>query len=297
MSLELDPHASQLHTNLVQQLSQQRRSRLMKAVTHGSYRGEKVEVVNQYGKRQAQRSNERNGDTPNIKGPKKRRWVSPTKIHDGELIDQQDELDAMFDFGNPTTEAMVSAIHRDMDKLIIEAFFAPAITGQKGTSTTNFPSSNVVLKTVGGNDTPLNVAKLRAAKKILMANEAIGDDDDVPEDMLWMTMSAEDHDGLLGDYQAVSKDFNSAPVLENGKIRHFLGFNFIHTEQTSVTSNTRDNAAWVKDGMHFGTWAPLRSHVAPRPDKQFNIQFYPWTRVGATRTEEEKVIKVQTHQP
>lgn len=292
--LVLDPHASQSHTTIVKHLAQQKRSRLLSAVTFGTYRGYQAEAVNHYGPRKSRRTNERNGDTPLSDQSKSRRWVSPELIEDGDLIERQDELDAIFDFANNINKAMVMGNRREVDLQIIEAFFADAQTGQKGTETTAFSASQVVAKSVGGANTSLNVAKLRAVRKLLGKAEVVDTEDEKETDLFGL-ITADEHDALLGDIQATSKDFNSQPVLENGRILRFMGFTFIHSEQLGVTSNTRDCPFWHKDGMHYGEWEAIHSSLDRRPDKKNNVQIYVRSRGGATRLEEKRVVKCQTH--
>lgn len=292
--LTLDAHASQSHTQIVQHLSQQMRSRLMQAVSTATYRGEKAEVVNQFDEMTAVETNERNPDTPNLDVEKKRRWVTYSRVHWGHLIDKQDVLDSLFNPVSPINQGAIAAMHRKIDDKIIAAALGPAITGQAGTATTNFDTSNQnVAKSIGGNDTSLNVAKLRAAMKILMANEVVAGDMDAGE--IYMAISAEEHDSLLGDIQATSKDFNSAPVLEQGRIMRFMGFNFIHSERLPVASNTRNCIAFAKSGLHLGVWGGITSKITERNDKSHSMQVYVEEFCGATRTEEKKVVRVQCH--
>ena len=295
--LTLDPHASEKHTQILKDLAQQRRSRLRTRVSvQSGLRGHLVEAEAYYHKRKANRHKNRNQDTPNNAQGKSKRWMTYETIDDGFLIEKQDELDGLFDMATPVNRNMVSGLNRDVDEVIIEAAFGSALSGQKGTTSSPWPADQVVPKGEGGPDTGMNVAKLRAAKKLFIKNQVVGEEEGFPE--LYMTLSAENHDSLLADIQATSKDFNSAPVLENGYIMHFMGFMFVLHEGTphDTATNTRSELAWHKDGITLGEWQGIQSKLAERPDKSFNVQLYVSTRVGAVRNQDTHVAKVETHE-
>ena len=128
----------------------------------------------------------------------------------------------------------------------ITSFFGDARTGENGATATAFDGAGQTVAVDEGatSATGLNVAKLRAAKKILMANEV-----DIDHDPLYVALTAEQHDDMMNEIQAVSLDFNTKPVLVDGRITSFMGFNFIHSERLEADSNTyRRCPAWAKSG-------------------------------------------------
>ena len=105
-------------------------------------------------------------------------------------------------------------------------------TGENGTDNTVFDTNMEVAVNKGaGGATGMNIAKLREAKKLLMENEV-----DIDMDTLWCLLTAKQHDDLLSETQAISLDYNTKPVLVDGKISQFMGFNFIHTERLGLYS-------------------------------------------------------------
>ena len=181
-----------------------------------------------------------------------------------------------------------------MDQVICSAFIGTAKTGEAGSTSTSFASGNEVDVAVGGANSKLNVAKLREAKRLMMANHI---DFDMEEAYIGIT--AADHDALLGDIQVTSRDYNDTPVLVNGKLTGFLGFKFIHCEliETMLAgTNEVTLPVWVKSGMHLGMWNDIENSVSQRHDLQGEPwQLYTKMTVGATRLEENKVYAIESY--
>jgi hypothetical protein len=199
----------------------------------------------------------------------------------------------------------VWSMGRAMDDEIISGLFNSNNTGENGSTATGLLSaynsgSQVVASTVGSSAaTGLNVAKLRAAKKILLQSEV-----DVDNDQLFVVVNALQHDNMLNEIQATSLDYNTKPVLMDGKITSFMGFNFIHSERTpgsanfnvainpSVTGYTTGSLYlapfYAKSGMALGTWNDISATVDRRPDKRNSTQVYVTGTFGGARLEEKR---------
>ena len=138
-------------------------------------------------------------------------------------------------------------------------------------------------------NTGLTVAKLREAKRLLMAAEV-----DLETDMINCAVTAQQHDDLLAEAQIISTDFNDKPVLVEGRIQRFLGINFVHTELLEVDgSSFRRVPIWAKSGMHLGLWNDITTDISQRKDLQsLPFQAYIYMTAGSTRIEEEKVVEV-----
>jgi hypothetical protein len=182
------------------------------------------------------------------------------------------------------------ALGRAMDDEIIAAFFGVSKTGENGSTNTSFGvGQDVAVATGSTGATGLNISKLREAKKILMENEV-----DVDTDPLFCIITAEQHDDLLNEAQAISLDYNTRPVLVDGKMTAFMGFNFIHTERLPVDgSSYRRVPAFAKSGMHMGLFNDISTMISERADKGYSTQVYVKGTFGATRTEEGKVVEIK----
>jgi hypothetical protein len=286
--------SDQISTAFVQQYStnvglllQQRGSKLRDSVSVGSYTGKAAKAVEQIGSVTAQPRTSRHSDTPLISTPHDARWVFPTDYEWADLIDDQDKLRMLIDPTSPYAINGAYALGRAMDNLIISAALGSAKTGENGTTTTAFDTSNQQV-TVGGTPTGLTVAKLRSAKKILLANDV-----DVELDPLYIAVTAKQLDDLLGTTEVTSSDYNTVKALVQGQVDTFMGFKFIHTELLGVNgSSHRRVVAWAKSGLHLGMWNDINSKIDQRADKSYATQVYVKGTFGATRTEEKKVVEI-----
>lgn len=290
MSFNVTTHFVQQYTTNVQLLLQQKGSKLRDAVSVGSYTGKAAKAIEQVGSVEAQKRTVRHGDTPLISTPADARWVFPTDYEWADLIDDQDKLRMLIDPQSSYAQNGAYALGRAMDDEIIASFFGTSKTGENGSTNTSFPAGQQVAATIGSTGaTGLNIAKLREAKRVLMANEV-----DIDNDPLFCVISAQQHDDLLNEAQAISLDYNTRPVLVDGKITAFMGFNFIHSERLDVDgSSYRRVAAFAKSGMHLGMWNDISTMISERADKGYATQVYVKGTFGATRTEEKKVVEIK----
>lgn len=290
MSFNVTTHFVQQYTTNVQLLLQQKGSKLRDAVSVGSYTGKAAKAIEQVGSVEAQKRVVRHGDTPLISTPADARWVFPVDYEWADLIDDQDKLRMLIDPQSSYAQNGAYALGRAMDDEIIASFFGTSKTGENGSTNTSFPAGQQVAATIGSTGaTGLNIAKLREAKRVLMANEV-----DIDNDPLFCVISAQQHDDLLNEAQAISLDYNTRPVLVDGKITAFMGFNFIHSERLDVDgSSYRRVAAFAKSGMHLGMWNDISTMISERADKGYATQVYVKGTFGATRTEEKKVVEIK----
>ena len=278
MSFQVSTASVQEFKTIVSLLLQQQGSRLRPAVNVQAFVGKAVSVVEQFGPVTAVRNSGRHSDTPLISTPQDRRWCFPNDYDWADLIDRHDKLRMLID---PTSAYCVNgsgSLGRAMDDEIIAGFFNSNKTGSSG-------------------NTGLNIAKLRMAKRLLLSAEV-----DVDNDPLYMAITAKQHDDLLNEAQAISLDYNSTPVLVNGRINAFMGFNFINSERIpgGGSFNTALNPAltvpagqnfvpfWAKSGVCLGIWNDLEVGCDIRPDKRRAQQVFLSGTYGATRLEEKR---------
>lgn len=275
----------QQYTSNVQMLLQQRGSKLRSFVTLGSYSGKAAKAVEQIGEVAAQKRTSRHSDTPLVATPHDARWVHPNDYEVADLIDNQDKLRMIIDPTSNYAMAQAYAIGRSMDDEIIRAALGTALTGENGTTSTAFDTTNQQIP-VGG--TGLTIDKLRTAKEILLSNEV-----DVDMDELIMPVTAKQLTDLLETTEITSSDFNTVKALVQGDIDTFMGFRFVHCERLGVDgSNNRRVFAFAKSGLHLGLWEDLKSEITPRPDKSYATQVYSCATFGGTRVEEGKVVEI-----
>lgn len=313
MSFNVSTAFVQQYSTNIQMLLQQQGSHLRGAVQEYSFVGKAASMAEQFGSVSPVRNQGRHSDTPLISTPQDKRWIYPNDYDWADLIDSQDKLRMLIDPAGPYTTAGVWAMGRAFDDEIIAGFFGSNNTGENGTSATgslyayNSNSQSVAATTGGSAATGLNIAKLRAAKRKLLEAEV-----DVDNDQLFCIISAKQHDDLLNEAQAISLDYNTRPVLVDGKITSFMGFNFIHSERIPgaanfnttinplVTSADSDGSysagtrwmvpCFAKSGLALGLWNDVQASVDKRPDKRNSWQVYVTGTCGAARLEEKRCV-------
>lgn len=303
MSVNVNNAFVQQYQTNVMMLLQQQGSRLSKAVQEYSFKGKAASVVEQFGSVNPVRNQSRHSDTPLISTPQNKRWAYPNDYDWADLVDNHDKLRMLIDPTGPYAMAGAMAMGRAKDDEILYAIYNSNNTGENGSTATGLLSaynsgSQLVASNVGAaSATGLNIAKLRAAKLILLSADV-----DIDNDELYMVITARQHDNLLNEAQAINLDYNSKPVLVDGKITSFMGFNFIHSERIAgaVNFNTAINTAvtgyttgsqwlvpfWAKSGVALGTWNDITTKVSERPDKRHSTQVYVTGTFGGTRLEE-----------
>lgn len=284
MSQEIATAFVQDYRSTVQGLLQQNDSRFRMASTEDHYVGKAGKAVEQIGAVTARKKTTRHGDTPLIETPHDARWVFPSDYEWADLIDNEDKLRMIIDPTSPYAINGMKAARRAFDDEFIEAFFGTNKTGENGTANATFLSANQV----NSGSVGMTVQKLRTAKKLLLAAEV-----DPDMDELYCAISAEQHDDLLGETQTTNKDYTDRPVLVDGFITRFMGFNFILSERLPTNgSSERRCPVWAKSGMHMGVWNDIQAEVDRLPTKSYSTQVYVCTTIGGTRLEEKKCVEI-----
>jgi hypothetical protein len=275
----------QYSTN-VQLLLQQEGSRLRPYVQTGSHTGKTASPVEQVGAVTAIKRTTRHADTPLVFTPHQKRWCSPVDYEIADLVDDPDQLRMLIDPKSPIARTQANAIGRAMDTELILAGLGSATIGEPGATTTEtFDATNY--RIVHGSQ-GMTVAKLRGARRRFM-----GANLNMDTDMFFVAMTAIQFDDLLSEVQTTSLDYNTKPVLTDGKIANFMGFTFVHTELLPKAATIRSCMAWSKSGLHLGLWKDVSGSIDKRPDKSNSMQVYTCGTVGATRLEQGRVVEIQ----
>lgn len=283
--------AVQQYKSNVELLLQQTDSRLAGAVTVGSYVGKAASTVEQFGSATAVQRTSRHADTPLLDLSQDKRWVFPTDYEWASLIDKQDQLRAIVELTSPYAMAGAAAMNRVKDDIILAAIFGTNYTGENGTTAETFGTVGSgtydVGVNTGGTASALNVAKLQSGiQKLMLANKG------ELNESVYGAISSYEHDSLLKEMQVVNKDYGNSAVLVDGKVKRFMGVDFIITERLTVASGNRLIPLWLKSGMHLGMWDEVRAEIGPRADKGYATQVYLAMTLGATRTQLGKQIRI-----
>jgi hypothetical protein len=283
-------NVQQYKANVELQL-QQKESRLRGAVSTGSHVGKAASFIEQFGSATAVARTSRHADTPVLDLTQDKRWVFPLDYEWASLIDEQDKLRMIIDPTSPYAQAAHAAMSRQMDSVILAAVFGTNFTGENGTTQETFGTLGSgaydVGVNTGGTASGLNVAKLQLGIRLLMtANKG-----ELMEPV-YAAISGYEHDLLLKEIQVVNKDYSNSARLEDGRVRTFMGTNFILSELLTVTAGNRLIPMWLKSGLYLGIWNDLEAKVSERADKGYATQVYVRMTLGASRTQLGKSIRI-----
>jgi len=296
MSLDLvNLYGRQYATN-VQILLQQKGSKLAGTVDTGSYTGDQASPVDQIGAVEASEVTTRFADMPRTDAATARRWVFPTDYDVNQLIDKFDKLRLLSDPQSKYVYNATLGLGRKKDREILQAFTGTAKTGVNGGTSTSFTAANEVDVATGGSNSRINVAKIRAVRELMEANHV-----DFSMEEAFIGVTAKDLSALRNEIQMIGSEYKNgdAPILVNGDVTKFLGFNFIHCELIeTVLAGTNEVTlpVWVKSGMHLGIWNEITTDVSERKDlRGLPWQAYAYMTCGATRLEENKVYAIESY--
>ena len=252
----------------------------------------KERTISQLGQSKMTEITTRNGKTIASDSPMAKRWVRPVGFATVTHIDEFDD-DTLGDLGAPTSEHVVShamAANRTMDEVKIGALEGTSFIGETGVDPVVLPASQQVavnyVKSGAPANSGLTLAKLLRAKFILDANE-------VPQDRRYLVHSAMQLNDLLNDVEEVKNfDYNNVKALVDGTVNRFSGFEFVMTQLLTLNTSTdvRTCIAYEFGGLVLGTGKNKSVKITERDDLNNTTQIRTVLSIGATRTEEERVV-------
>ena len=195
-----------------------------------------------------------------------------------EYSDIFNQAKVNFDERQELVQVVANAIGRRQDQIILDAL--------AGSST-----SNVVTEDEGGTDTGLNVAKLRAAKKLL-------DKNNVPMDNRHIIIHANSLASILGETSVTSADFNTVRALVSGELNTFLGFTFHTIGDRSegglpIANSERKLWAFHRDAIGYAEGIAPRTEINYIPEKTSFLVNAVFS-AGAIAIDAEGIVEVQT---
>lgn len=221
-----------------------------------------------------------------------RRWVAPTDRDINQLLDSFDELRTIIDPKAKYVDNAAAAFSRSWDDSIISAATAPATIGVDigGLSQETFDTGSYQIASTFGASaaTGMTVAKIIELRRLMRRYHAFE-----LEETPFIIMGSQQESDLFNQVQVISTEFNEKPVLANGRIVGFLGFDIIFSERLATASNVRTCIAGVKSGMYLGIWKETQNRISQRNDlSSIPWQIYTDATFGATRTQPGKVFTI-----
>lgn len=221
-----------------------------------------------------------------------RRKVTGQYLTKAYLIEKKDKIRLLADPTNAYVQAIAYAMGRKIDKLIINAATATAYTGKDGTVAVDLPASQVVAH----NDTGLTLEKILQAKLLLDEAEAFDEE-------RYFIVTPKQLANLLANTDVKATDYLSIKALVQGDTDTYMGFKFIvsnllNTETVTLSDGTTTATAdiclvFTKPGILLAIGKEAEASIDKRPDKNNAIQIFFGMYAGATRMDEQRVVKVQ----
>ena len=293
---------TQFSTNLELKL-QQSGSKLRGKVAEGAHVGKQASPINQVGAIQSKAPAGRFAPKNRTDADFTRRWVFPVDREIDQLIDTFDELRTIVDPKSKYTQNAANAFGRDHDDALIAAAFGSASTGTGNVSdsfsaetfdltaggTTVGNAGYTVQSTFGSTSANgLSVAKLIEAKRTFRHYHV-----DLEMEPATLVIGSQQEADLLNQAEVVSREFNDKPVLVDGSVTRFMGFNIVVSERLTVTSSVRQCIAFVSSGLYLGVWKDATNRVSIRNDLSGEpYDLYSAHTFGATRTQPGKVLAI-----
>jgi len=277
-------------------LSQQKGSRLRPFVrTDPDFLKGKAGYYDRIGATAMQAKTSRHGDTPLISTPHSRRRVTLNDYNWADLIDTADRIRLIGDPEGPYTTNAVWAAGRQMDSVIYSAMGGTAysIDEDDAASSVTFPAGQKIAVAnhsfdAGTGDVGLTVGKLIAAKKTLLAADAIDDNEE-----LFCVANANQLAKLLSETEVQSRDYNDVYALVQGRVDTFMGIRFVRYESLSVDGSSDELVyVWARNAIGLAIGEDVMVRVSERADKNHSTQVYLEFAAGATRIEEEKIVQI-----
>ena len=286
-------YTTQFTTNL-ELLLQQRGSLLRGRVREGMHVGKMASPVNQVGTLALKAPAGRFAPLPSQEAAYTRRWVFPQEGELPQLVDTFDELQTIVDPKSALVETAANAVGRAWDDCLLLQATGVAQLGQDANSLTTetFSTTNFQIASTFGSASAsgLTVAKVIEAKRILRHYH-----NELEFDQPTMVIGSQQESDLLNQVQVVSTEFNDRPVLVDGHVKRFLGFDIVVSERLPQTTlnSVRGVLVFVKSGLYLGMWKDMTNRI----DVRFDLSGTPWqvltqTMYGATRTQPGKVLQI-----
>lgn len=242
----------------------------------------------------------RKADTPDIDNTIEPVWITPAQLAWGKLIELEDTIKALTDYQSPFVQAGAAGMVRAKDTILSSAVFGSRKIGLDGTTVSAWAGQTVGVGIGAGaaddtTATGMNVRKLLRARRYLQAAQV-----DIGAEQLFFSGNSQQTEELFRDLTYISHDYrNGKPLDSPDQPQNILNITILPPNDGAAAfanfdGSTFTAALWTKSAMWWGEFEPLRTDVPLRPDKMNrpHPQMEQW--LGATRSEDAKVVKILT---
>lgn len=224
-----------------------------------------------------------------------RRKLTPYTFHKSLFIDSFDaERSNIVGLQSDYMKSLIMAAKVKKDQLIIAAATGNAFEGKEGETPVAFSNAQTVFQdgtfgtNGGGTAVGLTSDKILTAAKILKKNKVS------TMEKMYCIISAQQEEELMKDAKFINRDFTAGQVLDKGVIGAWNGINFIRSEElTGSTTQVRDVLLYTETALGLGINTELTTEIGKDPAHSFATVLYVSMTMGATRIEDEKIVRIQ----
>lgn len=277
-------YTTEFSTNWINRVAQMT-ARLDAAATDESFAGERKRY-DRIGTLSSHVKTARKAATTAVNPDTDSRWAYRTLYELPVILDKDDALNLgrLVTPNSNIIQHATGAYNRDKDDILVAAALAAAKTGEDGTGTTAFPSSNQLA--AGGSG--LSLTKLLSAREILDAADI---EDEYGAAPRFLVCSAQQITNLLNTTEVKSSDYNTVKALASGQVDTFMGFRFVVKNRLPKASTTRSCVAIVKGSVRRIVGA-MEVDIGVRRDLSLATQIFCSWNLGAVRVCDEGVVQI-----
>jgi len=231
-----------------------------------------------------------------------RRKVSFDTFNDAVAINRFDtDRSTIVGLDTGYLNSLKFAAERQKEKIIVDAATGVAYEGKEGTTSVSFPdSTNTVYQdgtasTQGtsnesGTKTGLIADKILQGLFLLRKNMKTGN----IKEKIYCAISAEEELQLLQDNKIINRDYTAGQALDKGIVGSWLGVNFVRTELLRMPVDyVREVLLFTDQAIGLGLPGEVFLRAGENPERQYQNQMYIELNFGATRVEDEKIVKIR----
>lgn len=284
-------YTTEFSTNWMHRV-QQTKARLDAFVEDEAFTGERKRY-DRIGAQSSRLRTERKGPTINTDPVYDFRWAYRVGYTLSNLLDKDDAMN-LGQLVLPTSDLVKShaaAYQRNCDDIAWSAALGAVMTGELGSTSTPFDSTNQWIGKGGVVGASTGTATGLTVGKLITANEILEDADLEDEAPRVICVTAKQLTNLLNTTKVTSADYNSVKALVSGQVDTFMGFKFVKIKRLPKTGDVRTCVAWVK-GAIKRTKGAMSSDISIRKDLDMATQVYSAWNLGATRVYDEGVVQI-----
>ena len=285
----------------VQLACQQQRSRLRDYCTfHPGLKGREARILQLAAPRTAIRNGVRGGPTPRVQGQLEDVWITPEQLEDGYTEEKEDNLKLVTSLSNVNLQAHAAAFERGVDQIIAEAWFSARRVGDRGLTLEAYSNPNGFVahdyvKTGAPTASGLTFQKIVRGISLLGLSEQ-----DLERETIACAITNFQMEDLYNQTQFLSADFTNRLKVDSvaKTVVSFMGIDFIRVPASMIPSvpgqpQRRRNSLWMKSGLHYGEFEPLKTSIDRDPGQKYRPVAYGEMWFGTTRSEDVKVVEIR----